>query len=71
MKPIIRGSRSFLRAAFYGAATLAQAAEGAFNQGSPSGYEEVGAKLVCPGADKVIEGSEVFAMSLAKLTKSG
>ena len=71
MKLIIRVSLSLLCAVFYGAATLAQGAEGAFYQCTPSSYEEAGVELDCLGADKANESCEVFEMPLAELTESG
>ena len=71
MKPMSRVSLSLLCAALYGAATLAQGAEGAFYQCAPSSYEEAGLKLDCLGADKANESCEVFELTLAELTESG
>lgn len=71
MKPIVHVSLSLLCAALYGAATLAQAAEGPFYQCTPSSYEEAGVKLDCLGADKANESCEEFEMPLAELTESG
>lgn len=71
MKQIIRVSLPLLCAAFFGVAALAQAAEGAFYQCTPSSYEEAGVKLDCLGAYKANESCEVFEMPLAELTESG
>lgn len=70
MKPIIRVSLSLLCAAFCGATTLAQGAEGAFYRCTPASYEEAGVKLDCLGADKANESCEIFEMPLAELTES-